>query len=249
MFLFLGILAFFTKKRSKPISEPSVGIPLPRVSYGDLSKATDSFSSENLIGFGNFGSVYKGTLSHEDTPVAVKVLNLQVSSALKSFIAECESLRILKHRNLVKTLTVCSSIDFQGNDFKALVYEFMENGNLEEWLHFSQRINTRREHHRGLNFIQRVNIAIDVASALDYLHNDGPEPIAHRDIKPSNILLDGLMVAHVGDFGLAKLLKKAFSTSSDQSSSIGIRGTVGYVAPGKLCHCSIFHSLFCDHLW
>ena len=232
------ILALLSKKRSKPIFEPLVGISLPRLSYGDLSKATDGFSSENLIGAGNFGSVYKGTLSQEDTLVAVKVLNLQVSRALKSFIAECDSLRVIKHRNLVKILTVCSGIDFQGNDFKALVYEFMENGNLEEWLHSSQtRFNTRHEQSqsRSLNLIQRVNIAGDVASALDYLHNHCPESVAHCDIKPSNILLDDDMVAHVGDFGLAKLLRSAFSTSSsNQSSSIGVRGTVGYVAPGNL---------------
>ena len=156
---------------------------------------------------------------------------------MKSFIAECESLRVIKHRNLVKILTVCSGIDFRGNDFKALVYEFMENGNLEEWLHLS-RIRTIAQgpisQSRGLNLIQRVNIAFDVASALDYLHNHCPESIAHCDIKPSNILLDADMVAHLGDFGLAKLLKSISSSSTDQISSIGIRGTVGYVAPGNL---------------
>ena len=246
--MFLAILAFRSRKRSKPIlEEPSVGISLPRVSYGDLSKATDGFSSENLIGSGSFGSVYRGTLNQDDTLVAVKVLNLQVSRALKSFLAECESLRLIKHRNLVKFLTVCSSTDFQGNDFKALVYEFMENGNLEEWLHLS-RIRTIAQgpisQSRGLNLIQRVNIAFDVASALDYLHNHCPESIAHCDIKPCNILLDGDMVAHVGDFGLAKLLRSAFSTSSsNQSSSIGVRGTVGYVAPGKLFKCLVSYSL------
>ena len=161
-------------------------------------------------------------------------------------IAECESLRLIRHRNLVKLLTICSSINFQGNDFKALVYEFMENGNLEEWLHPSDvRVNLRgREQRPRLNLIQRVNIATDVASALEYLHNHSHESIVHCDIKPSNILLDGYMVAHIGDFGLAKLLRSAFSPSSDQTSSTGIRGTVGYVAPGKFCICSFAYTHF-----
>ena len=173
----------------------------------------------------------------------MKVLNLQVSRALKSFVAECESLKIIKHRNLVRILTVCSSIDFQGNDFKALVYDFMENGNLEEWLH-SRQVNMGREQSRGLTLIQRVNVAVDVASALDYLHNHCSEPIAHCDIKPSNILLDGNMVAHVGDFGLAKLLRSSFCPSFSQTSSIGVRGTVGYIAPGKFCDFLISYCLF-----
>ena len=243
LILVLGKIAFRLRKPRKPILDKSIAISLPRFSYGDLFKATDGFSSANLIGAGNFGSVYKGTLNREDTLIAVKVLNLQVSRALKSFLAECQSLRIIKHRNLVKILTVCSGIDFQRNDFKALVYEFMENGNLEKWLHSYQiRANTGREpsQSRSLNLIQRVNIAVDVASALDYLHNHCPESIAHCDIKPSNILLDADMVAHLGDFGLAKLLKSISSSSTDQISSIGIRGTVGYVAPGKSFSYSLF---------
>ena len=95
-----------------------------------------------------------------------------------------------------------------------------------------------------MNLIQRVNIAGDVASALDYLHNRCPESIAHCDIKPSNILLDGNMVAHVGDFGLAKLLRSSFCPSFSQTSSIGVRGTVGYFAPGKFCDFLISYGLF-----
>ena len=79
--------------------------------------------------------MYRGNLDQDRHIVAVKVLNLLCHGASKSFIAECEALKNIRHRNLVKVLTTCSSVDYQGQDFKALVYEFMTNGNLDEWLH------------------------------------------------------------------------------------------------------------------
>ncbi|KAK4391239.1 putative LRR receptor-like serine/threonine-protein kinase [Sesamum angolense] len=102
---------------------------------GDLLKATGGFSEANLLGAGRFGSVYKGVLRDEQTLVAVKVLNLSIKGASKSFLFECNALRGIRHRNLLKILSICPSTDFQGNDFKALVYEFMANGSLEKWLH------------------------------------------------------------------------------------------------------------------
>ncbi|EXB51259.1 putative LRR receptor-like serine/threonine-protein kinase [Morus notabilis] len=224
--ILLSILIFlcWSKKRTSDstLGSLSFGIRVLRVSYGDLFRATDGFSSSNLIGLGSFGSVYKGILNDQSV-VAVKVLNLQVSEASKSFIAECKVLKGIKHRNLVKLLTACSSIDFQGNIFKALVYEFMVNGNLERWLH----------EEGNLNLLQRLNIAIDVANALDYLHNHFDIKIAHCDLKPRNILMDSDMTGHVGDFGLARFLPHDSrpSFSSNQTSSIGLRGSVGYAAP------------------
>ncbi|KAM7466658.1 hypothetical protein LguiB_014220 [Lonicera macranthoides] len=200
------------------------------VSYGDLLKATCGFSLTNLIGVGCFGSVYKGILDREEKMIAVKVLNLQRKGASKSFMAECEALRNIRHRNLVKIITSCSSIDFQGNDFKALVYEFMPNASLERWLNSSRGIDNGQDEHQILNLHQRINIAMDVACALEYLHFQCQKPIVHCDIKPSNILLDKDMVAHVGDFGLAKFLLPELS-NANQSSSNGIRGTMGYIAP------------------
>ncbi|KAM7462630.1 hypothetical protein LguiA_030751 [Lonicera macranthoides] len=210
------------------------------VSYGDLLKATDGFSLTNLIGVGSFGSVYKGILDREEKTVAVKVLNLQRQGASKSFIAECKALRNIRHRNLVKIITLSSSIDFQGNDFKALVYEFMPSGSLERWLNSSRDTYNGQDEHHILNLHQRINIAMDVARALEYLHFQCEKPIVHCDIKPSNILLDRDMVAHVGDFGLAKFLPPELS-NANQSSLNGIRGTVGYIAPeyGLGCEASI----------
>nr|XP_023896911.1 probable LRR receptor-like serine/threonine-protein kinase At3g47570 [Quercus suber] len=168
-----------------------------------LLNATNGFSSTNLIGVGSFGSVYKGIFDHDRQTVAIKVLNPLRYAASKSFKAECKALRNIRHQNLVKVLTACLSIDYEGHDFKALVYEFLENGNLEEWLHPTPRIHEALKEPKSLSLLQRLNIAIDVASALDYLHHHCQVPIVHCDFKPSNVLLDYEIIGHVGDFGLA----------------------------------------------
>ncbi|KAL5703317.1 hypothetical protein ACHQM5_028420 [Ranunculus cassubicifolius] len=219
-------LLLYTKKMSTSahLSE-EFGNSLEQVSYNELHKATNGFSFEYLIGSGSYGSVYKGSVHGDKSIIAVKVLNLMQRGSLQSFIAECEVLREVRHRNLLKILTVCSSIDFNGNDFRALIFEFMSNGSLDSWLH-----PTSNEQHssRSLDILQRLNIAIDVASALDYLHNHCETPVVHCDLKPSNVLLNENMVACVGDFGLAKFL---YNNGTYTSSSIAIRGTIGYIPP------------------
>ena len=136
----------------------------------------------------------------------------------------------MRHRNLIKVLSLCSSIDHQGNDFKALVFEFMPNGSLETWLH--PNACTDRPF-RSLSFIQRLNIAFDVAAALDYLHYHLTAPIVHCDLKPSNVLLDDNMTAHVSDFGLARFLVRPDTMPSQSMSSTGgIKGSIGYIPPG-----------------
>ncbi|URE00417.1 LRR receptor-like serine threonine-protein kinase [Musa troglodytarum] len=198
-----------------------------RVSFAELLRATNEFSPANLIGVGSFGSVYRGIMDWEDhKDVAVKVLNLQQTGAVRSFMAECEALRNVRHRNLVKILTSCSGVDFGGNDFKALVFEFLPNGSLDEWLHPPER--DERGSSRTLSLRQRLNISIDVASALDYLHHHVPTPIVHCDLKPSNVLLDDDMVACVGDFGLARFVGKS---SERWTNSVTLKGSIGYAAP------------------
>ncbi|KAI5669852.1 hypothetical protein M9H77_19705 [Catharanthus roseus] len=202
-----------------------------RISYHELQRATEGFSQQNVVGTGNFGVVYKGQLDQQGGKlVAIKVLDLTKTGVSKSFKAECNALKNIRHRNLVSLLTYCSSTDSKGNDFKALIYEFMENGSLDMWLH-PKTLNESRL--RNLNVLSRLNIAIDVASALQYLHHHCGFVIVHCDLKPSNILLDSDLTAHIGDFGLAKLLPKTSiaSSGSGTSSSVAVKGTIGYAAP------------------
>ncbi|KAI4351072.1 hypothetical protein L6164_005457 [Bauhinia variegata] len=223
------IILYITKKPKRYSTATSSENRFLMVSYVELHAATNGFSSTNLIGTGSFGSVYKGTLSCFSRPIAVKVLNLQTRGSSKSFVAECRALARVRHRNLVKIVTCCSSIDYKGADFKALVFEFMPNGSLENWLHNQELSESENQ---NLNLIQRLDVAIDIAQALDYLHNDSEEVIVHCDIKPNNIFLDADMVAHLGDFGLARLLveTKGNARRAQATSSI-VKGTIGYIPP------------------
>ncbi|PRQ31896.1 putative protein kinase RLK-Pelle-LRR-XII-1 family [Rosa chinensis] len=182
-----------------------------RVSYQELLTVTNGLNESNLLGSGGFGSVYKGTLS-DGINVVIKVFNLQLEGAFTSFDTECEMLRNIRHRNLIKIISCCSQIDF-----KAVVLDYMPNGSLEKWL-YAQNFS--------LNILQRLSIMIDVASALEYLHHGTEIPIVHCDLKPNNILLDADMVGHVADFGIASLLGKGDSMTQTMTLA-----TIGYMAP------------------
>ena len=220
---------------------PSFGSEFPKVSYKDLARATNRFSTANLIGKGRYSFVYRGQLLQDINIVAIKVFNQEIRGAQKSFITECNALRNVRHRNLVPILTACSSIDSSGNDFKALVYKFMPRGDLHKLLYSTPHDN-RSSDLCYISLAQRLNIAVDMSDALAYLHHSHQGTIIHCDLKPSNILLDDNMTAHVGDFGLARF--RIDSTSfgnSDSTSSFAINGTIGYVAPGI---CDQFHTVF-----
>ncbi|KAI9088617.1 hypothetical protein K1719_029731 [Acacia pycnantha] len=226
-FLLLAVVGiYYGRKIGKKSSSSSPTIDMIyKVSYQSLHNATDGFSANKLIGSGSFGSVYKGSFESQEV-VAIKVINLQIRGADKSFVAECNALRNAKHRNLVKIITCCSSIDYKGNKFKALVYAYMVNGNLENWLHpTTEDPNCQRL----LLLDQIINILMDIVSALNYLHYEYGQPLIHCDLKPSNVLLDDNMVAHLSDFGLARLLSTVSVVSNEQSSTLGIKGTIGYI--------------------
>ncbi|KAI3460181.1 hypothetical protein Pfo_016844 [Paulownia fortunei] len=198
-----------------------IGITLPNLL--GLNFCFNKFT-ENLIGHGSFGYVYKGLL--QGVTIAVKVIDTTTAKSRKTFLAECAALRHVRHRNLIKLTTICSSIDSKNEEFLALISEFMSNGSLDDW------ITGKRRQANGttLNVFDRLRYAIGIASAIDYLHNETEVPIVHCDLKPSNILLDSDMTPKVADFGLAKLLLDTNNQMS-LSSTHTLRGSIGYIPP------------------
>ncbi|XP_024040952.1 receptor kinase-like protein Xa21 [Citrus clementina] len=191
---------------------PRLQVPPCKDDGTKLNEQQMDLMNANLLGKGSFGSVYKGILS-DGAEVAIKIFNLQLERAFRSFDSECEVLRSIRHRNLVKILSSCSNVDF-----KALVLEFMPNGSLEKWLY---------SHNYFLDIQERLNVMIDVGSALEYLHHGYSPSVVHCDLKPSNILLDENMVAHVSDFGISKLL----GDGENFETRTMTMATVGYMAP------------------
>ncbi|KAL4272187.1 hypothetical protein GQ457_13G003150 [Hibiscus cannabinus] len=207
------IIVVFRSRMKKETQEDSLRLRTwRRFSHHELYQATDGFSDSRLLGSGSYGSVYQGILPDGMT-IAVKVFNLELNGAFKSFDVECEILCKIRHRNLTKITSRCSN----NLDFRALVLEFMPNGNLDKWLYSNNYFP---------DILQRLNILIDVASALEYLHHGHTTPVVHCDLKPSNVLLDEDMVAHLSDFGIAKIL-------CEEDSMIQTRtlATLGYMAP------------------
>lgn len=233
LLVLLIYFAVFRNLSGRPHSSlPSFHSQFPKVSYKDLLQATSNFSESNLVGRGSCSFVYRGQLLPVNAEVAVKVFELEMQGADISFMSECEALRSTRHRNILPILSVCSTIDYKGNPFKAIVYEFMPNGDLETWLHPASDLED--PHYLGI--IQRVNVAINIADALDYLHHDCERHIIHCDLKPSNILLDADMVAHLGDFSISRVCVQTSSQSSAGNysspvNSASVNGTIGYIAP------------------
>ncbi|KAF8666389.1 hypothetical protein HU200_053495 [Digitaria exilis] len=194
----------------------------PRImSYNDLSNATNGFCSENLIGSGQSGLVYKGSLPDEiGQMIAVKVFKTGLSGASKSFLTECRAFRNMRHRNIVKVFTACSTYDPLGNEFKALVMEYMSNGTLADRLHSKSPRND------PLSLEARICIAVDVASVLEYLHIWSVPSMVHCDLKPSNILFDDDNLARVGDFGLARFLHAFSSSEYGMGSRLSTEGDI-----------------------
>ncbi|EES10213.1 receptor kinase-like protein Xa21 [Sorghum bicolor] len=239
----VAVIILKKRRKGKQLTSQSLK-ELKNFSYGDLFKATDGFSPNSIVGSGRFGLVYKGQFKVEECAVAIKVFRLDQFGAPSNFLSECEALRNIRHRNLIRVISVCSTFDPTGNEFKALILEYMVNGNLESWLHQKEYTESTK---RPLSLGTRIAIAADIAAALDYLHNRCTPPLVHRDLKPSNVLLNDEMVASLSDFGLAKFLSVDFSTGFDNSSSaVGPRGSIGYIAPeyGMGCKISVGSDIY-----
>ncbi|KAM0915222.1 hypothetical protein ACQ4PT_010991 [Festuca glaucescens] len=225
--------SFSSLKGNKTQPSESFKETIKRVSYGDILKATNWFSLVNRISSSHTASVYIGRFEFKTDLVAIKAFHLTEQGSRNSFFTECEVLKHTRHRNLVQAITLCSTVDFDNNEFKAIVYEFMANGSLDMWIHPRIHQGTPR---RLLSLGQWISIAADVASALDYLHNQLIPPMIHCDLKPSNVLLDYDMTSRIGDFGSAKFLSSCRGTPEGLA---GFAGTIGYIAPEYGMGCKI----------
>ncbi|KAJ7951682.1 protein kinase family protein [Quillaja saponaria] len=196
---------------TKPQREGSLKSQKRVFTYSQVVSITNNFRT--IIGEGGFGKVYLGVLQ-DDTEVAVKLLSLSSMQGFKEFQSEAQILMILHHRNLVSLIGYCDE-----GDVKALIYEYMANGNLHQKL--SDRSTS------VLAWKDRLQIAVDAAYGIDYLHNGCKPPIIHRDLKTSNILLNEIMQAKIADFGLSR----AFGNDKDTHVSTCPAGTPGYLDP------------------
>ncbi|CAL0321981.1 unnamed protein product [Lupinus luteus] len=178
-----------------------------------LEAATNSFCKSNIMGESGSRIVYRAHLE-EHFKAAVKIAN---SDADREFENEVSWLSKMRHQNIIKLLGYCIH-----GESRFLVYELMENGSLETQLHGPN-------HGSSLTWFLRLRIAIDVARALEYLHEHSNPPLVHRDLKSSNVLLDSKFNAKLSDFGLA-------IASGMQHKNMKMSGTLGYVAPEYISH-------------
>ncbi|XP_004506371.1 serine/threonine-protein kinase-like protein CCR4 [Cicer arietinum] len=225
--------ATLEKRLSHVISMGNGGTHLEEYSLQTLIEATNDFSQENKIGVGSFGSVYHAKLE-DGKEVAIKRAEMSSTSAScavlgvtkrqedkdSAFINELESLSRLHHKNLVKLLGF-----YEDKNERILVYEYMNNGSLNDHLH---KLQTSSSTNLMSSWSGRIKVALDAARGIEYLHQYVTPSIIHRDIKSSNILLDSKWVAKVSDFGLSLM-----GPNEDEESHLSLlaAGTVGYMDP------------------
>ncbi|XP_074379530.1 U-box domain-containing protein 35-like isoform X1 [Apium graveolens] len=183
--------------------------------WEEIVSATSSFSEDLRIGMGSYGTVYKGSLHH--TSAAVKVIHSQDVHRTKEFLQEVEILSKIRHPHLLILIGACIN-------HGCLVYEYMENGSLDDRLF-------RRNNTPSIPWFERYRIAWEVASALVFLHNAKPKQVIHRDLKPANILLDHNLVSKIGDVGLSTMRQLDSNSISTTYRDTGPVGTLSYIDP------------------
>ncbi|URE36689.1 LRR receptor-like serine threonine-protein kinase [Musa troglodytarum] len=200
-----------------------------------IMEATCNLSHEFAIGSGGSGIVYRAELPTGETVTVKKILHNNRENLMlqeNSFVREVKTLGRIRHRHLANLLGCLSS----NHGEHLLIYEYMENGSLWDWLHKPEKSQKRN---RELSWEARLRIAIGLAKGVEYLHHDCVPSILHRDIKSGNVLLDGDMEAHLGDFGLAKAAAESRGRDSTGNTESGtcFAGSYGYVAPGTSRTC------------
>ncbi|XP_031473010.1 putative leucine-rich repeat receptor-like protein kinase At2g19210 isoform X2 [Nymphaea colorata] len=216
VFMSLSSAFIMMKKKRKPRDDS----PIPQnkrvegrgrtFSYAEIAHITNDF--QKAIGKGGYGSVYYGLL-RDGKEVAVKTMTRSLPQGIKEYTAEVELLMKVHHKYLASFVGFCDE-----DEKLILVYEYMERGNLRELL--SEETYTP-------DWKQRLQIALNVAAALEYLHSGCRPPIVHRDVKTTNILLDSNLEAKLADFGLSKTGIKDDITHM----STAVAGTPGYIDP------------------
>ncbi|MED6186518.1 hypothetical protein PIB30_067415 [Stylosanthes scabra] len=203
---------FKVQKQSGDQTDSQLESKRRRYSFNEVSNMTNNF--ERILGRGGFGTVYYGII--DDIQVAVKMLSQSSVQGYQQFLAEVNILMRVHHRNLTCLIGYCNE-----ETNIALIYEYMENGNLEE--HLLEK-NSRA---KLFNWEERLNIAMDAAQGLEYLHNGCKPPIIHRDVKCSNILLNENFQAKMADLGLSR----TFPVDGGTHVTTVIAGTPGYLDP------------------
>ncbi|KAL7112256.1 hypothetical protein ACP275_05G141000 [Erythranthe tilingii] len=203
-----------------------------KYTFEEIEVATNKFSRSMKIGEGGYGPVFKGKLDH--TRVAIKVLRADAAQGRKQFQQEVEVLSFMRHPNMVLLMGACP-------EYGCLVYEYMNNGSLEDRLY-------RKGNTPPIPWGLRFKIAADIATGLLFLHQAKPEPLVHRDLKPANILLDRHYTCKISDVGLARLVPPSVADSVTQYHMTSAAGTFCYIDPeyqqtGKLGTKSDIYSL------
>ncbi|XP_010467886.1 PREDICTED: U-box domain-containing protein 34-like [Camelina sativa] len=181
----------------------------------EIVTATEGFSPEKVIGEGGYGKVYRCSL--DSTPAAVKVVRLDTPEKKQEFLKEVEVLSQLRHPHVVLLLGACP-------ENGCLVYEYLENGSLEEYIF-------HRNNKPPLPWFIRFRVIFEVACGLAFLHSSKPQPIVHRDLKPGNILLNRNYVSKIADVGLAKLVTDVAPDNVTMYRHSVLAGTLHYIDP------------------
>ncbi|EEF30563.1 probable LRR receptor-like serine/threonine-protein kinase At1g06840 isoform X2 [Ricinus communis] len=204
------------KRLSSKISMKIDGVKF--FTFKEMTLATNNFNSSTQVGRGGYGKVYRGILA-DNTVVAIKRAEEDSLQGQKEFLTEIRLLSRLHHRNLVSLVGYCDEEEEQ-----MLVYEFMANGTLRDWLSAKGK--------EKLNFAMRLKIALGSAKGILYLHAEANPPVFHRDIKATNILLDSKLTAKVADFGLSRLAPVLDDEGNlPNHVSTVVKGTPGYLDP------------------